>query len=232
MSAVVTALLASPLAHRTGLLLLAVFLGGLVGWERERQERPAGLRTHILVCVGAALMTLVGDAIPNNGARIAAQIVTGVGFLGAGTIIREADTLGTPVRGLTTAASLWATAGVGIAVGLGGLSAQLATVGTVIILFTLTLLNSLEGAMNRHRRRQALMLVFRADTGNDPLDAISRVLDILHRRDVKTRNMSLEKSADSVVVRLQLSLPHRTTRDALSPIFATDKSILHSEWRD
>lgn len=225
-------LLDTPLAHRTGLLLLAVLLGGLVGWERERQERPAGLRTHILVCVGAALMTLVGDTIPNNGARIAAQIVTGVGFLGAGTIIRENDTMGTPVRGLTTAASLWATAGVGIAVGLGGLSAQLATVGTVIILFTLTLLNSLEDTLNRRRRRQSLMLVFRSDTGGDPLDAISRVLDILRGRDVKTRNLTLEKSADSVVVRLQLSLPHHTSREALSPIFTSDKSILHSEWRD
>lgn len=231
MTQTVTVLLATTLAHRTGLLLLAVFLGGLVGWERERHERPAGLRTHILVCVGAALMTLVGDTIPNNGARIAAQIVTGVGFLGAGTIIREADSSGTPVRGLTTAASLWATAGVGIAVGLGGLSAQLATVATVIILFTLTLLNSLEEVLN-HRRRQALMLVFRADTGGDPLDAISRVLDILKGRDVRTRNLSLEKSADSVVVRLQLSLPQHTSRDALTPIFTSDKSILHFEWRD
>lgn len=226
------ALLDTPLAHRTGLLLLAVLLGGLVGWERERQERPAGLRTHILVCVGAALMTLVGDMIPNNGARIAAQIVTGVGFLGAGTIIRENDTMGTPVRGLTTAASLWATAGVGIAVGLGGLSAQLATVGTVIILFTLTLLNSLEDVLDRRRSRQQLMLVFRADTGSDPLDAISRVLDILHQREVKTRNLSLDKSADSIVVRLQLSLPRHSSRDALTPIFTSDNSILHSEWRE
>jgi len=227
----VIALLATPLAYRTGLLLLAVLLGGLVGWERERQERPAGLRTHILVCVGAALMTIVGDTIPNNGSRIAAQIVTGVGFLGAGTIIRESDSMGTPVRGLTTAASLWATAGVGIAIGLGGLSAQLATVGTVIILFTLTLLNSLEDVLNHRRRRQALMLVFRAAEG-DPLEAISRVLEILQRRNVKTRNLSLEKSADSVIVRLQLSLPHHTSRDALSPIFTSDQSILHSEWRD
>ena len=101
------AALNTPLAHRTGLLLLAVLLGGMVGWERERQERPAGLRTHILVCVGAALMTLVDQSISNIGGRIAAQIVTGVGFLGAGTIIRENDTMGTPVRGLTTAASLW-----------------------------------------------------------------------------------------------------------------------------
>lgn len=225
-------LLDTPLAHRTGLLLLAVLLGGLVGWERERQERPAGLRTHILVCVGAALMTLVGDMIPNNGARLAAQIVTGVGFLGAGTIIRENNTADTPVRGLTTAASLWATAGVGIAVGLGGLSAQLATVGTVIILLTLTLLNSLEGVLDRHRRRQHLMLIFRADRGGDPLDALSRALDILHRRSVKTRDLSLDKSADSIVVRLQLSLPHHTSRDALTPIFTSDNSILHYEWRE
>ena len=94
-------------------------LGGLIGWERERHARPAGLRTHILVCVGAALITEISHSFGPNGDRIAAQVVTGVGFLGAGTIIREGT--GGLVHGLTTAASLWAIAGVGIAVGYGGL---------------------------------------------------------------------------------------------------------------
>src|SRR3989304_3601854 len=104
-----------------GKLLLAAVLGGVIGWERERRGRPAGLRTHILVCVGVTLMMVVSEHIFEkyktfaadsiirvDPARIAAQVVTGIGFLGAGTILR----LRTTVRGLTTAASLWVVAGV------------------------------------------------------------------------------------------------------------------------
>lgn len=116
----------------TVLLALAAFLGSLIGWQREAQARPAGLRTHILVAVGSCLVTLVrfpgGDT-----ARIAAQIVTGIGFLGAGVILRRGPT----VHGLTTAASIWVVAGVGIAVGAGGTYAAVAAVATAIVLFTL-----------------------------------------------------------------------------------------------
>src|SRR5881227_2783375 len=93
-------------------LMLSVLMGGLIGLEREIHGHPAGLRTHILVCLGATLMTLVSVNMGNgSNDRIAAQIVSGIGFLGAGAIIRE----GVSIRGLTTAASIWATAGVGIA---------------------------------------------------------------------------------------------------------------------
>src|SRR5512143_569517 len=95
-------------------LLLSVLLGGLVGLERELHAHPAGLRTHILVCLGSCLMTLVSVNMGHgSNDRIAAQVVSGVGFLGAGAIIRE----GATVRGLTTAASIWSTAGIGIALG-------------------------------------------------------------------------------------------------------------------
>ena len=107
-------------------LLIASILGGIIGWERERRGRPAGLRTHILVCVGVTLMMVVSEHIfekyktfADNSilrvdpARIAAQVVAGIGFLGAGTIMRFKAT----VRGLTTAASLWVVAGIGLAVG-------------------------------------------------------------------------------------------------------------------
>jgi putative Mg2+ transporter-C (MgtC) family protein len=116
----------------TLLLGLAAFLGSLVGWQREAQARPAGLRTHILVALGSCLVTLVrfpgGDT-----ARIAAQIVTGIGFLGAGVILRRGPT----VHGLTTAASIWVVAGVGISVGAGGTYAAIAAVATLIVVFTL-----------------------------------------------------------------------------------------------
>lgn len=99
-------------------LILAAALGAIVGYQRERAEKPAGLRTHILVAVGAALFTVVsvsGFGPGGDPARIAAQIVTGIGFLGAGTILRANG----HVRGLTTAASIWAVASIGVAVGVG-----------------------------------------------------------------------------------------------------------------
>ncbi|MFH1753216.1 MAG: MgtC/SapB family protein [Candidatus Omnitrophota bacterium] len=105
-------------------ILLSVAIGGVIGFERETHKRAAGLRTHILVCIGSTLITLTsiyiaekfGGTFQNSDpSRIAAGIVTGIGFLGAGTIIRERAS----VQGLTTAASLWGVAGVGMALGCG-----------------------------------------------------------------------------------------------------------------
>jgi len=125
-----------------GKLLLAAVLGGIIGWERERRGRPAGLRTHILVCVGVTLMMVVSEHIFEkyktfaadsiirvDPARIAAQVVTGIGFLGAGTIIRY----GHNVKGLTTAASLWVIAAVGLAVGSGFMKAAVFTTFLVLL---------------------------------------------------------------------------------------------------
>src|SRR6476469_9847155 len=102
-------------------VLLAFFLGGIVGIEREWARRPAGLRTHMLVCAGSACFTVASvygfNSYGTNvdPSRLAAQIITGVGFLGAGAIFRS----GTAVRGLTTASSIWITAAIGIVTGLG-----------------------------------------------------------------------------------------------------------------
>jgi len=115
-------------------LILAVICGSIIGLEREKNNHPAGFRTHILVCIGAALFTLVSINSFGGGdpGRVAAQIVSGIGFLGAGTIMRE----GTTIRGLTTAASLWSVAGVGMAIGAGFyLGAALTTLFMVIVLF-------------------------------------------------------------------------------------------------
>ena len=124
-------------------VVLAGLLGGAIGAEREIREREAGLRTHMLVAVGAALFTLVsaygwGDfhfsqksGVTYDPTRIAAQIVTGIGFLGAGAIIRQ----GLAVRGLTTAASLWVVAAIGLAAGAGYYSGAIIT--TVVVLVSL-----------------------------------------------------------------------------------------------
>jgi putative Mg2+ transporter-C (MgtC) family protein len=96
-------------------LLISVLLGAIVGIEREITHKPAGLRTHMLVCLGSCLFTLVSIGFSVDPARIAAGIVAGIGFIGAGTIWSEKD----KVQGITTAASLWATAAIGLATGIG-----------------------------------------------------------------------------------------------------------------
>ena len=118
-------------------LIVALFLGGLIGWEREKKGRSAGLRTHILVTTGSALVMLMGVYL-GDAARIAAGVITGIGFLGGGAIIQsQQDT-----RGMTTAASIWISAGIGLAAGCGYYSA--AIFGTIVTLFTLAVLKKIE----------------------------------------------------------------------------------------
>jgi putative Mg2+ transporter-C (MgtC) family protein len=115
-------------------LVLAIVLGALVGFEREQKRRPAGLRTNMLVCLGSCLFTIVSIySFSIDPARIAAGIVTGIGFLGAGSIISS----GKNIQGITTAATLWVVAGVGLAVGVG--EYILATVTAVLVFFILLL---------------------------------------------------------------------------------------------
>lgn len=127
-------------------ILLSAILGGLIGIEREVHNRPAGLRTHVLVTVGSSLIMLISiDGFNSLGpdrigdpARLAAQVVSGIGFLGAGTIMRTGNT----INGLTTAASLWVSAGIGLGIGAGYYLGSVVTGG--IVLLTLMSLRSLE----------------------------------------------------------------------------------------
>ncbi len=120
-------------------IVVAAVLGAAIGLEREFGAQPAGLRTHMLVSLGATLFTLAGTEVANTDpTRIAAQVVTGIGFLGGGAIFKE----GVNIRGLTTAASLWVTAAVGLAIGLGHWIAAIAT--TALALGVLWLLKIAE----------------------------------------------------------------------------------------
>lgn len=120
-------------------LVVAAVLGGLVGFEREVHRKPAGMRTHSLVCIGSALFTIMSvSVIGAEPSRIAAGIVTGIGFLGAGMIFMSQD----KVRGLTTAAELWVLAAIGLAIGLGFYFASLVT--TLIVIFILIPLKYVE----------------------------------------------------------------------------------------
>jgi putative Mg2+ transporter-C (MgtC) family protein len=180
-----------------GRLGVSALLGGVVGLERELNGRPAGLRTHTLVCLGAALITLVSEAYVGDQARIAAQIVSGIGFLGAGTIIREGHT----VRGLTTAASLWAAAGLGIACGHGGETAWLAFAATFLIVGTLAIGKVLEERILLARERNVLTV--HADDA-----AVPRLLQGLLDSGIAVESATRRRSDSGVrEVALRLHLP-------------------------
>jgi putative Mg2+ transporter-C (MgtC) family protein len=139
--------------HQVLLLLLAAGLGGVIGLERELNAQPAGFRTHLLVALGAGLFTLSGTSLHGSDpSRIAAQVVTGIGFLGAGAILRD----GGSIRGLTTAASLWVTAAAGVASGLD--KPALAATAIGIALAALVGLKLLERDLFPRRRGHVVVL--------------------------------------------------------------------------
>ena len=140
-------------AHQALDLLAAAGLGGAIGLERELNAQPAGFRTHLLVGLGSALFTLVGaDVTGSDPTRIAAQVVTGIGFLGAGAILHE----GGSVRGLTTAASLWVTAAAGVACGLDRPGLAAFTISVALI--ALVALKVLEKDVFPRRRGHRVLL--------------------------------------------------------------------------
>lgn len=150
-------------------LFVAALLGGLIGWERERNNHPAGFRTHILVSVGSALIMLISiygfsefmgeKNVQFDPSRISAQVVSGIGFLGAGTILRH----GISVTGLTTAASLWVVAGIGLAVGTGFMYGAILT--TILVLVSLELLTHIEKLLIQKRRLRVLHLIVADEPG-------------------------------------------------------------------
>src|SRR5262245_34794484 len=135
-----------PILDLTLRLLLAAGFGAAIGIERELRRKPAGLRTNILIPLGSAMFTIVSLEFPGAGAgsdRIAAQVVTGIGFLGAGAILRSGRT----IHGITTAATIWVNAGIGMAVGVGRFA--LAAAATFITLVVLAVLPPIESYFER-----------------------------------------------------------------------------------
>ena len=148
----------------------AALLGGVIGLEREAHGRPAGVRTHMLLVIGVTLFAEVSKAFPGQDqSRIASQILAGVGFLGAGTILR----LGAEIRGLTTAASLWAVSAIGMAVSVGGSFLVIALFGTIIAFFTLQVVDNIERRLlpNAHPRVLSVTLA-RRDAFKDVMSRI------------------------------------------------------------
>ncbi|HVK06378.1 MAG TPA: MgtC/SapB family protein [Armatimonadaceae bacterium] len=214
--------------HDTGLLALAWFLGGVIGWQREAQRRSAGLRTHMLVCGGSCLITLVSFGGLGDPGRIAAQIVTGIGFLGAGVILRR----GLSVRGLTTAATIWVVSGVGIAVGAGGRFAVLGTVATLFALLTLTLAKRLEEAITDDHGPATLLVTVPRLKGHT-----ARLMEVLTGAGAVVTGTSVESEALEGAEGHRLLRVHLSLRQDLTPAQLTDAILekmpdLSLEWEE
>lgn len=191
------------LAQLTLRILMAAFLGGLIGLERSSGDRPAGLRTHVLVATGSALLMVVsiygidGHPQARDPSRIASQVVSGIGFLGAGTILHE----GLTVKGLTTAASLWIVSAIGLTVGCGMMA--LGIFATGITLITLILIRGLEKkVLPAGKPTRCKLLVILSKNPDSMMD----VMEYLQERNIKTRILGIRNDPQRNVIEVDLSV--------------------------
>jgi putative Mg2+ transporter-C (MgtC) family protein len=215
-------------------LALAAALGGLIGVERELREREAGLRTHLLVALGSALFTIVSaygfhafltsgqSVVRADPTRIAAQIVTGIGFLGAGAIIRQ----GLSVRGLTTAATLWVVAAIGLAAGAGYYSAAVIT--TALVLFSLWPLRiAAYRLLHRFRPAEGRLLVeLHASSSPGP------VIDEVERAGARIETIEVSQEGDRRRLELDVELPTERQSTAVVAQVADVDDVVEVRWSD
>ncbi len=196
-------------------IVVAIIFGGLVGLEREHHNQPAGLKTHIVLCVGATLITIVSLDLGREMAasrasdptRIAANIVTGIGFLGGGAILR----MGATVRGLTTAACIWTVTGVGLAVGAGYYFPAAVTI--LVVLLTLHFLGQLEDVF--FHRKEFKVMTLTARSSPDLLGNVERVLseNLISIRNIE---ISRELAEPNVELRALVTVPEETSLNKIS----------------
>ena len=218
-----------------GRMCLTLILCGIVGLERSTHERASGLRTHIMVGLGACLMTMAGGygfrdlhtGVGGDPMRIASYVVSGIGFLGAGAILRH----GTTVRGLTTAASLWSVAGVGITVGVG--LGGLATVAALLMLFTLSPLQKWEARLRLGAGAGDMAIHLNNDS-----EAVGKALAFLSRAGISVKKVTVTPGAgESAVLRVELGRALRPEQVApltqrllaLKYVSRVDTTDLHTE---
>lgn len=213
-------------------LILAMIVGGLIGFEREIGNRPAGFRTHTLVCVGSTLVMLTSQFIFEeyygivnlDPARLGAQVISGIGFLGAGTILK----LGPRVRGLTTAASLWVVACLGLAIGAGYYWG--AITATILVYITLILLKKVEGIFVRDISALEIDLQLRNKPGQ-----IAKVTDVMGRLNIQIRDIRIFHNEDEdediwMKIKFYVRLPAGMNRDILlAELKQIDGVIIESE---
>ncbi|QCX34361.1 MgtC/SapB family protein [Caloramator sp. E03] len=203
--------------YRTCLkLFLAVILGGIVGYERQHKSRPAGLRTHILVCIGACLVQIISldFSIINKGTevdpmRLGAQVISGIGFLGAGTIIKE----GASIKGLTTAASLWTVACIGLATG-SGLYMQ-SILATFFIYIALKGFKLIEDKIGYDKREVSFEVVI-----DDDLGKIGFIGTNLGKLNVNISNIEINKKDEHIIIELNLKSPKNISNERIIKAFS------------
>ncbi len=205
-------------------LLLAVFCGSIIGVEREFKRRPAGFRTHILICMGASMTTLISEYLlvemhyTTDIARLGAQVIAGIGFIGAGTII---VTRHQRVKGLTTAAGLWAVAIVGLCIGVGFYEGAILT--TSLILIAEILFAKIEKWITRKSPEINLMVEYTEASALDPL------LVWLKQNNVKVQHLEITRSpkgqTDSAVAIFALHLHKKCTVDHIQAFISTLENI-------
>ena len=212
-------------------LALAFILGGLIGMEREIHGRAAGLRTHILVSLGSALIMLTSlhlfyiysEITRIDPARIAAGVITGIGFLGAGTILRFRAS----VRGLTTAASIWAVAGIGIAIGSGFYIGAYAA--TALVLFTLFFLTRAERAM--FRKDWYKLMVVRCKGHIQQLQAVRSVL-AEYKAEIRDFEIKKQPGSENVAIELNLKLLSDRQDDQILSRIMRIKGVKSASWQE
>jgi putative Mg2+ transporter-C (MgtC) family protein len=212
-------------------LVIAAGLGGAIGFERELRERQAGLRTHLVVCVGSALFTLVSaygfeDFFTATGTRIdptriAAQIVSGIGFLGAGAIIRQ----GLSVRGLTTAATLWLVAAIGMAAGAGYYSG--AIIATVGALLTLGPLRVVAYKIIRRYRPDVDRLVVDIPAGGSPVP----IIEVIEQQNARVIALEIAQEGDRRSVAVDVELGQNRAPAIVAAVGDID-GVLEVRWTE
>ncbi|MFX3635501.1 MAG: MgtC/SapB family protein [Candidatus Pristimantibacillus sp.] len=194
-------------------LLLAALLGGVIGWERERKNKQAGLKTHLLVAVGSALIMLIsiygfGNELLNHPnarfdpARLGAQVVSGIGFLGAGAILRRSDHV---ISGLTTAATLWLVAAIGLSVGAGFHWPAVITI--IIVLVIVSLINKLESKLTFFKKYGILKIVM-----HDRPQSVDDVTSLLQKENMIVEQMAMKEGIIDGSSRISMEFRIHTTK--------------------
>ena len=219
-------------------VVLAMIVGGVVGFEREKKGRPAGFRTYMLVAVGATLTVILSQyldlmlhsrwaltaeniGIKTDLSRFGAQVINGVGFLGAGTIIVTGRQ---EVKGLTTAAGLWASACMGIAIGAGFYECMI--IGTLLIVFSMKLLPLIENVITRHARNMSIYVSM------DSIENLGGVVGYMKTSDIQLYDVEIDKSNEHLIhinALFSIHLPKRLQHTEVLAKIATMDGIIAIE---
>lgn len=200
-------------------LLVAMLLGAIIGTEREYTHRPAGMRTHMLVALGACAVMITGQMIfcqyyplgaTPDPARLAAQVIAGVGFLGAGTILRD----GTSIKGLTTAASVWTVACLGVAVGAG--LYIIAVVGVVLMMVTLVVFERVQAKLLKHRDVSSTFSV----TARSVTRVMGRINDLATASEAVLTFMGMETREEGMELKFRIKFSGRHNQGRVHDFFA------------